>query len=358
LNDVELRGVTKRYGEYAAVHGVSLEVRSRELLTLLGPSGCGKTTLLRIVTGFLEPDEGDVLVRGQVINGVPAHHRDTAMVYQSYALFPHMTIFENVAFGLRMRKVPRLDMERRVREALERVHLGGLAQRYPNQLSGGQQQRVALARALVVRPSVLLLDEPLSNLDAKLREIMRLEIRQLQREVGITTIFVTHDQVEALAMSDRIAVMNHGRIEQIGTPDEIYESPQSRFVMDFVGHVNLLEGHVRRLENGHALVEVPGGLTLRALASSHCRLGEKVAVGIRPERIIAGPVAEGGARANTFTGSVDAVEYLGDVIHYRVQIRPGLSLNVVSHNRSGARLSAPAELALSFDPEDCTCLPI
>jgi ABC-type Fe3+/spermidine/putrescine transport system ATPase subunit len=246
--DIELRGLVKRYGETLALDGVSLTVRSGEFFTLLGPSGCGKTTSLRAVAGFVEPSPGDVFIRGQRVNEVPPHRRHVGMVFQHYALFPHRTVFQNVAFGLRMAGVSRDEIERRVVEALALVQLPAHGARYPRELSGGEQQRVALARALVTRPAVLLLDEPLGALDKQLRDRMQLELKQLQREVGITTIYVTHDQDEALTMSDRIAVMRGGRLEQVGAPRDIYESPATVFVASFIGNTNLLSA---RALGGH-----------------------------------------------------------------------------------------------------------
>ena len=235
---LRLAGIEKRYGATAAVAGVDLEVREGEFLTLLGPSGCGKTTTLGLIAGFFPPSAGEIFLKGRPVAGLPPYKRDIGVVFQDYALFPHMTAGDNVAFGLKMRKIDKSETERRVREALDLVQLRGLAQRRPLELSGGQRQRVALARALVIRPEVLLLDEPLSNLDLKLREEMRVEIAGIQRRLGITTVFVTHDQGEALVMSDRIAVMNAGRIEQIGRPAEIYEKPASRFAAEFIGRMN------------------------------------------------------------------------------------------------------------------------
>lgn len=336
-----------------ALDDVSFGVDAGEFVAIVGESGCGKTTLLRILTGFLAPDEGEIVIRGQVVNDLPPHQRDTAMVYQSYALFPHMTIFDNVAFGLRMRRLPKADIQRRVDEVLALVRLEGLQRRFPGQLSGGQQQRVALARALVVRPSVLLLDEPLSNLDAKLREQVRGEIRQLQQSLGITTVFVTHDQAEALAMSDRIAVLNHGRVEQVGTPAEIYEQPATTFVVDFIGRINLLEGEVFAVDRDAVVVRLPDGLHLRTASGLRCVPGERVAVGIRPEQIALTAEPPGASAANSFRATVEHVTYLGESLHYRVRLGPSVALTVVEQNRQHHTLPAAASVAVSFEPAAC-----
>src|SRR5512145_1230470 len=242
--DVELQNITKRFGDFIAVDDVSLDIKDGEFFSLLGPSGCGKTTCLRMIAGFELPSEGEIKIRGKSMGDTPPYKRPVNTVFQNYALFPHMTVFENVAFGLEMQKVSRAEIKTRVKEALEMVRLPQLADRKPRQLSGGQQQRIALARALVNRPQVLLLDEPLSALDLKLRKAMQLELKELQHQVGITFIFVTHDQEEAITMSDRIAVMNEGVVQQVGAPREIYESPRNRFVADFIGETNFIEGEV------------------------------------------------------------------------------------------------------------------
>ena len=242
MSGLRLRNVVRHYGGFTAVDGVDLDIAKGELVTLLGPSGCGKTTTLRMVAGFMAPDSGDILFGERRMNDVPPHRRNTAMVFQSYALFPHMTVAENIAFGLKMRKIPAAEQTRRIGEAIDTVSLRGLEARRPGQLSGGQQQRVALARAIVTQPDILLFDEPLSNLDAKLREKVRLEIRELQKRLGVTTLYVTHDQVEALAISDRIVVMNKGRIEQVGAPEALYRSPLTSFVADFLGAANIVSG--------------------------------------------------------------------------------------------------------------------
>src|SRR5262245_51913125 len=261
---VRLERVAKSFdGRTRAVDGVELAIAAGEFFALLGPSGCGKTTTLRMIAGFETPDEGRIFVGGADITGVPVHKRNMGMIFQSYALFPHRTVEQNVAFGLRMRGLPRADIRKRVADALRQVALAGLEDRRPAQLSGGQQQRVALARAIVVRPPVLLCDEPLAALDRKLRQSMQFELKQLQKELGVTLIFVTHDQEEAMAMSDRIAVMNAGRIDQVGTPTEIYSRPRTRFVADFIGEINLFDGEWRdgsfRLADGQTLPAEAGG---------------------------------------------------------------------------------------------------
>jgi ABC-type Fe3+/spermidine/putrescine transport system ATPase subunit len=329
--DVELRGVRKSFGGNTAVDGLDLAVARGEFLTLLGPSGCGKTTTLNIIAGFVEPDVGEVMLGGREVSRLPANKRDSAMVFQQYALFPHMTVADNVAFGLTMRRVKRAEIERRVAEALDVVGLPGLGRRFPRQLSGGQQQRVALARAIVVRPTVLLLDEPLSNLDLKLREQLRLEIRHLQREVGITTVFVTHDQAEALVMSDRIAVLNAGRIEQLGTPADIYQRPVNSFVAGFIGQSNLLPGELVACEGGTAAIRLAGGELVRAPAGAGAERPSRVSILVRPEAFrlrtattaseAAGTDRPGPeAGVNALRGTVREVVYLGSCAHVLVDI--------------------------------------
>lgn len=282
---IEVRGVTKRFGDFTAVDDVSLSVRAGEFLTLLGPSGCGKTTLLRLLAGFEFPDAGAILLDGADVTCQPPYRRNVNQVFQSYALFPHLTVRENVRFGLRMQRVPSAEAEARIRDALGMVSLGEVAARRPDQLSGGQRQRVALARAIVCRPKVLLLDEPLSALDAKLRHTMRLELKHLQRRLGITFVFVTHDQEEALTMSDRIAVINRGRIEQLGTATEIYHRPRTPFAADFIGQANLLSGAVVSRNGLTARVRLDGGLELTVSALELPADTTKALVSIRPEKI-------------------------------------------------------------------------
>ena len=315
-----LTGLTKRFGDAVAVDAVDLRIEPGELVSLLGPSGCGKTTTLRLIAGFFAPDAGEIRMAERVLSRpgtvVPPEQRNMSMIFQSYAVWPHMTVSANVAYGLRMRRVPREDMRRRTLEALRRVHLESLADRYPSELSGGQQQRVALARALVVEPQTLLLDEPLSNLDATLREEMRFEIRRLHDELRITTVYVTHDQAEAMVTSDRIAVMNAGRIEQVGTSEDLYERPRTAFVARFIGASNILDCEVR---GEHATVD---GIVFR-LATAAPATVRSGAISIRPHAIgvaAAGAVAATSSELNTLSGVVRRHIYLGDSRDYLIAI--------------------------------------
>jgi spermidine/putrescine transport system ATP-binding protein len=282
---IEIRGVTKRFGGFTAVDNVSLSVRAGEFITLLGPSGCGKTTLLRLLAGFETADEGTILLDGADVSHLPPYRRSVNQVFQSYALFPHLTVRENVGFGLRMQGVPPAEAAERVREAIDQVSLAELGDRLPHQLSGGQRQRVALARAIVCRPKVLLLDEPLSALDAKLRHAMQLELKHLQRRLGLTFVFVTHDQEEALTMSDRIAVINQGRIEQLGDASEIYHKPRTPFAADFIGQANLLSVTVVGRNGTTARVRLGGSLELTVASAELAAGAEKALLSIRPEKI-------------------------------------------------------------------------
>jgi spermidine/putrescine ABC transporter ATP-binding subunit len=311
----EVENVTKRFGIVAAVDGISLSLRDKEFFALLGPSGCGKTTLLRMVAGFEVPDEGRVLLDGRDLGPVKANHRPVNLMFQSYALFPHLNVHDNVAYGLRMEGVRGAALERRVADALDMVQLSEVASRRPNSLSGGQLQRVALARALVKRPRLLLLDEPLAALDKKLREQMQFELKKLQHEVGIAFIVVTHDQQEALAMADRIAVLNHGRVEQLGTAQELYERPESHFVANFIGTMNFFEG--KAVAGG---VEVPGLGTLRGAPGPDAP-GATAMAAVRPERIRllgAEPEAWDG---NVVVGQVEGFTYLGHVVSVFVRVQ-------------------------------------
>ena len=323
---VRLQALTKRFGEgVAAVRDLTLEIRHGELLSLLGPSGCGKTTTLRLIAGFLAPDAGEIWLGERRLSSpgaaVPPERRGMSMLFQSYAVWPHKTVAENVTYGLKFRAVPRADWPRRLREALALVRLEGLADRYPGELSGGQQQRVALARALVVEPAILLLDEPLSNLDANLREEMRFEIRRLHEASQITTVYVTHDQAEAMVTSDRIAVMNAGRVEQVGVPAEVYERPATAFVARFIGRTNLFAGRIGT--DGRVACE--GGLELATSAGPEHQPGEPVTVSIRPHTVALAPAgagvpAAGDARLNVFTGTVTRASYFGDAMDYQIAI--------------------------------------
>jgi putative spermidine/putrescine transport system ATP-binding protein len=330
---LELQNLSKHYGSTVAVREVTLDVGDGEFIVLLGPSGCGKTTTLRMVAGFVAPTGGRVRLGGQDITAAPPWKRNAGMVFQSYALFPHLTVAENVAFGLEMRKMSKAEIPTRVAEALRMVRLDGYAERLPRQLSGGQQQRVALARALAIRPDVLLLDEPLSNLDAKLRETVRVEIRELQRELGITTVMVTHDQEEALIMADRLVVMSEGEVRQVGTQRELYERPADRFVAGFVGRSNLLNGTV--VQPGTFQTE--GGLKLFCPDAAP---GPAV-IALRPERMMLGAPAAG--QANRLPGTVEFVSYLGANIDVHVRVSPADRIVVSQPNRPDTRLPAVGE---------------
>ena len=312
---LELIGLTKVYGDVVAADQVTLDIAPGEFITLLGPSGSGKTTTLMMVAGFVLPTSGQILLNGEDIAFRPPHKRNIGMVFQNYALFPHMTVAENIAFPLKMRKWSREQIRQAVREVLQLVRLPGFEERYPRQLSGGQQQRVALARALVFRPPVLLMDEPLGALDKKLREEMQLEIKHIQESMNITTIYVTHDQEEALTMSDRIAVMNAGRIEQVGTPRELYEQPVSQFVADFIGESNFLSGRVERGDGRLYLVTQEGWRVVIPVSDS-LRPGEQVSVALRPERIVIGD----GSGDNVVEGTIEEIIYVGEATKFRVRL--------------------------------------
>ncbi|HWL14570.1 MAG TPA: ABC transporter ATP-binding protein [Opitutus sp.] len=329
---VELRGVTKRFGAFAAVEDVSLAVRAGEFLTLLGPSGCGKTTLLRLIAGFETPDAGSVFLGDHDVTDTPPYRRNVNQVFQSYALFPHLTVRENVAFGLRMQKTPAAERERRVSEAIALVSLDGFEERKPHQLSGGQRQRVALARALAPRPEVLLLDEPLSALDAKLRQSMQLELKRLQRQLGVTFIFVTHDQEEALTMSDRIAIVNRGRIEQLGTAQDIYHAPATTFAAGFVGQSNLLPAELLARDEATVRVRMEGGLELQLPASCWPAAAKRVVLSIRPEKLHVSKtpvVAE-----ISFPARVEEEIFKGAVDHLTLITDSGSKLEAVVANES------------------------
>ena len=339
-NKVIIKNAVKRYGDFTALHGVSLNIEKGEFFTLLGPSGCGKTTLLRMIAGFNSIEGGDFYFGENRINDVPAHKRDIGMVFQNYAIFPHLTVEENVAYGLKARKVDKKEIDRRVKEALELVQIAPLATRKPSELSGGQQQRVALARAFVIEPSVLLMDEPLSNLDAKLRVQMRSIIKKLQRRLGITTIYVTHDQEEALAISDRIAVMNQGRVMQVGTPSEIYAKPENPFVAGFIGVSNFLNCDVTRCEGGMAKVSIKGELDIDVPVRKNYT--GKAQLSARPEQLF---FSETG-----MPGKVMFSTFLGDFIEYEVELFDGQTLIINEYTKDTARVHEVGEkVFISFD---------
>jgi spermidine/putrescine transport system ATP-binding protein len=344
--DVEIIGVTKRFGTVTAVDAMDLSIARGTFYSLLGPSGCGKTTTLRMIAGFEQPTEGEILLAGQPIAGVPPYQRNVNTVFQHYALFPHMDVAQNVGYGLRQRKVGKAEEERRVTEALALVRLEGYGKRRTWEMSGGQQQRVALARALVNRPTVLLLDEPLGALDLKLRKEMQLELKALQREVGITFVYVTHDQEEALTMSDVIVVMRDGRIQQQGDPTELYERPVNRFVAAFIGTSNFLPGTVTSIDSGsgHVAVRTDLGLDLRGLltdAAATIKAGDPVTVAIRPERIEVTAAATGAAAPGwaAIRGRINQGTYLGDQTEFRVQTELAGELVVRRQNATGAQAS-------------------
>jgi spermidine/putrescine transport system ATP-binding protein len=354
---IALESVSKRFGSVGAVDEVSIEIREGEFFSLLGPSGCGKTTTLRMVAGFELPDAGRILLQGDDVTTVPANKRPVNMVFQQYALFPHMTVHDNVAFGLKVKGVPRRDHGGRIKEILRIVSLEGLEGRRPRQLSGGQQQRVALARALVNSPAALLLDEPLGALDVKLRKQMQLQLKAIQHDVGTTFVYVTHDQEEALAMSDRIAVMNHGKVEQIGSPREIYDHPRSAFVADFIGSLNAFELRVDELVGEHAVMRLDDGGRVVAGLGADCHVGETVRVAVRPERVriaATGTAPQNGG--SHVDGTVAEVVFLGMYTQFHVDTRVG---RLVSH-RLADELDTSYEtgsaVTLSWEPEQATPL--
>ena len=352
---VTIKELSKHYGDVGAVQGLSLTVEPGELVALLGPSGCGKTTTLRLVAGFLAPEAGEIWVGDRCLSSpasvVPPERRRMAMIFQSYALWPHMTVAQNVAYGLRFKRgLTRDDRDHRVKEILKVVQLAGYEARYPAELSGGQQQRVAVARALVIEPEILLLDEPLSNLDANLREEMRFEIRRLHEAFGITTLYVTHDQAEAMVISDRIAVLERGRVAQVGTADEVFLRPRTRFVAEFIGRTNLLEGVAESADTlvvGRLRLRVGGGLAP----------GARAAVSVRPHDIVLAPVGAVHTRAGdtTLRGTITRASFLGESVDYQVQLADSdVVVRVVAP--AGRRLPVGAGVELRIDPAACVAL--
>lgn len=338
-------------GEVVAVNDVNLEIQKGELVTLLGPSGCGKTTTLRMIAGFEFPTSGRIVLDGEEINSLPPHKRDMSMVFQSYALFPHLTVFENVAYGLNVQKLTKKTIAERVGRVLDLVHLTGYGNRAPGQLSGGQQQRVALARALVMEPKVLLMDEPLSNLDAKLREEMRTEIRRIQKTLNITSVYVTHDQIEAMTLSDRIVVMNEGVIEQIGTPVEIYRFPNSRFVANFIGRANFIDGVVLAQKNSKLTVRSLGESVTLSNIKHEFREGEPVTLIVRPEMI------QIKKKGGLYQGIVRQAVYLGDTIEYAVDVDGVSILGTESDPRVTELFPEGENITLGFAEDRIQVLP-
>jgi len=352
-----LKNLTKRFGKAVGVLDLSLEIRDGELMTLLGPSGCGKTTTLRCVAGLLKPDSGEIYLGERRLTDLPPERRGIGLVFQNYALWPHMTVYGNLVFGLQLRGISSAESKQRIDNALALVRLSGLQERYPRQLSGGQQQRVALARALVIEPRLLLLDEPLSNLDAQLREEMRFEIRELQKKLGVTAIYVTHDQAEALALSDRITILHQGKLVQIGSPSDIYTHPGNRFVAGFIGLTSFLEGVIVQAEEGgqFALVQLGEGLTIRAHAAEP-KIGQRVTLAVRPEhiRLYLERTAEAMAETNLLAATVVQSAYLGNALDYRLQIRDWILRAQTSTDR---RLEPGQTVWLAFSPDQVTLIP-
>jgi spermidine/putrescine transport system ATP-binding protein len=354
---ISIDGVSKRFGDVVAVQDVSLDIAEGEFITLLGPSGCGKTTTMRMIAGFEEPDAGRILLRGDDVVGVPPNKREVNMCFQHYALFPHMSVGSNIAYGLKLKKVPKAERQQRVEEMLALVGLAGYTERKPAQLSGGQQQRVALARALVNRPAALLLDEPLGALDVKLRKQMQLELKRIQHELGTTFVYVTHDQEEALSMSDRIAVMKDGVIEQLGTPRDVYEHPATPFVADFVGVLNALAFRVDETSGADAIMRLGDRDRVIVPAGGSVEQGAQLLVAVRPERVrvhVADVAANGGSRV---AGRVDDVVYLGTLTQFHIATAAGAT--IVAHRLSDedtASIDRGQAVTLTWDREDASIL--
>ncbi|MDZ8236690.1 MAG: ABC transporter ATP-binding protein [Nostoc sp. ChiQUE01a] len=355
--DVELRNVFKFFNQEPAVHGIDLEVKQGEFFSILGPSGCGKTTTLRLIAGFEMADTGKVLIQGQSMTNVPPYRRPVNTVFQSYALFNHLNVWDNIAFGLRLKKLRKAVIEGRVQEALKLVKMESLRSRFPNQLSGGQQQRVALARALVNRPAVVLLDEPLGALDLKLRKEMQLELSNLHKDLGLTFVMVTHDQEEALSLSDRIAVMNQGKIEQIGTPSQIYERPQTSFVADFIGDTNLFSGEILAVNSSDVQILTKTGLSIiiARAEDTPTQLSQPVAVSVRPEKIQLS-LYPPNLPTNCFEGRLVNVMYLGTHVNYIVELTNGVKINVLQPNTFGNLPDSDTPIYAWWAETDCLAI--
>ncbi|MGM3307877.1 ABC transporter ATP-binding protein [Anabaena sp. WFMT] len=355
--DVELRNVFKFFNQEPAVHGVDLDVRQGEFFSILGPSGCGKTTTLRLIAGFERVDAGKLLIQGQSMTNVPPYRRPVNTVFQSYALFHHLNVWDNIAFGLRLKKISKSELESRVTEALKLVKMESLRSRLPSQLSGGQQQRVALARALVNRPAVLLLDEPLGALDLKLRKEMQVELCNLHKDLGLTFVMVTHDQEEALCLSDRIAVMNQGKIEQIGTPSEIYERPQTAFVADFIGDTNLFSGEITHVDSEYVKILTKTGLSIvaRRTDDTPTELLQAVVLSVRPEKIQIS-LYQPNLPTNCFEGRLVNIMYLGTHVNYVVELANGININVLQPNTFGSLPDRDTPIYICWAETDCLAI--
>jgi iron(III) transport system ATP-binding protein len=352
---VKMKDLTKRFGDVTAVDHLTVQINEGELCTLLGPSGCGKTSTLRCIAGFYFPDEGEIFFGNKLVNSIPPFKRNTGMVFQNYALWPHMNVFDNIAYGLKVRKIEQNKLKDKITAILDLVHLEGLKSRWPSQLSGGQQQRVALARALVIEPDVLLLDEPLSNLDAKLRVDMRTEIKKIQKKMKISTIYVTHDQEEALCISDKVVVMNKGKAQQIGTPRQIYEKPVNSFVADFIGIANFIKGKIVEVNKNKlvVIVETEHGFNVEALFEEGISQNMDVLISVRPEAIVVygqGSVPE---EMNSIDGVVRLTNYYGDVMEYEIETSWGTILRADIHNPRHANIfHEKNSVSVGFKKED------
>ncbi|MBW4674741.1 MAG: ABC transporter ATP-binding protein [Desmonostoc geniculatum HA4340-LM1] len=355
--DVELRNVFKFFNQEPAVHGIDLDVKQGEFFSILGPSGCGKTTTLRLIAGFEIADAGKVLIQGQSMTNVPPYRRPVNTVFQSYALFNHLNVWDNIAFGLRLKKLRKSEIQTRVQEALKLVKMESLRSRFPNQLSGGQQQRVALARALVNRPAVVLLDEPLGALDLKLRKEMQVELSNLHKDLGLTFVMVTHDQEEALSLSDRIAVMNQGKIEQTGTPSQIYERPQTSFVADFIGDTNLFSGEILAVNSSDVQIFTKTGLSIviARAEDTPTELSQSVVVSVRPEKIQLS-LYPPNLPTNCFEGRLVNVMYLGTHVNYIVELTNGVKINVLQPNTFGSLPDRDTPIYVWWAETDCLAL--
>ncbi|MEW5422890.1 ABC transporter ATP-binding protein [Amorphus sp. 3PC139-8] len=357
MSAVTLSNIAKRFGSFTALHPMSMEIAEGSFVTLLGPSGCGKTTTLRMIAGLIDPSEGEIMIKGRRMNDVPIHKRNLGLVFQNYALFPHKTIAENIAFGLKYRGVSKADAERRVKETLELVQLPHVGDRYPKQLSGGQQQRIALARAVVIEPDVLLLDEPLSALDANLREDMRVELKRIQHRIGVTTVFVTHDQSEALAMSDRVVVMSAGRVEQVGAPEEVYNNPESEFVARFLGASNVLDATSLGSDGDTVGIEAASLGRIAIPRDRAQKLNGKgpVKLIVRAEKLQLAPPGAAADDLIAADGVVETVDYQGQAARYFVRVGDHQlqAINMIDEHP----FAEGAAVSLRLRPRDCTALP-